>query len=63
MTAYAKASPYGAVVMHGKGLRHEQDRHSPETADVLAFIWNLGTHEFRYDFTIFFVYMNSYMNS
>ena len=26
-------------------------------------IWNLGTHEFRYDFTIFFIYMNSYMNS
>ena len=26
-------------------------------------IWNLGTHKFRYDFTIFFIYMNSYMNS
>ena len=26
-------------------------------------IWNLGTHEFRYDFTIFFICMNSYMNS
>ena len=26
-------------------------------------IWNLGTHEFRYYFTIFFIYMNSYMNS
>ena len=29
----------------------------------VASIWNLGTHEFRYDFTIFFIYMNSYMNS
>ena len=29
----------------------------------LNFIWNLGTPEFRYDFTIFFIYMNSYMNS
>ena len=28
-----------------------------------AAIWNLGTHEFRYDFKIFFIYMNSYMNS
>ena len=27
------------------------------------FIWNLGTHDFRYDFTMFFIYMNSYMNS
>ena len=27
------------------------------------FIWNLGTHDFRYDFTIFFIYMNLYMNS
>ena len=26
-------------------------------------IWNLGTPEFRNDFTIFFIYMNSYMNS
>ena len=29
----------------------------------LLSIWNLGTHEFRYDFTIFFIYMNSDMNS
>ena len=28
-----------------------------------AGIWNLGTHDFEYDFTIFFIYMNSYMNS
>ena len=27
------------------------------------YIWNLGTPEFRYDFTMFFIYMNSYMNS
>ena len=26
-------------------------------------ICNLGTHDFRYDFTIFFIYMNSYLNS
>ena len=26
-------------------------------------IWNLGTHDFRYDFALFFIYMNSYMNS
>ena len=26
-------------------------------------IWNLGTHDFRCDFTIFFIYMNSCMNS
>ena len=25
--------------------------------------WILGTHDFRYDFTLFFIYMNSYMNS
>ena len=25
-------------------------------------IWNLGTHDFRYDFTIFFIYMNLYLN-
>ena len=25
------------------------------------YIWNLGTHDFMYDFTIFFMYMNSYM--
>ena len=28
-----------------------------------AIIWNLGTPEFRCDFTIFFIYRNSYMNS
>ena len=32
-------------------------------AQAAARIWNLGTPEFRYDFTIFFIYMNSYMNS
>ena len=26
-------------------------------------IWRLGTHDIRYDFMIFFIYMNSYMNS
>ena len=26
-------------------------------------VWNLGTHDFRYDFTMFCIYMNSYMNS
>ena len=26
-------------------------------------IWDLGAHDFRYDFTIFFIYMDSYMNS
>ena len=26
-------------------------------------IWNLGTHDFRYNFTILFIYMNSYVNS
>ena len=26
------------------------------------YIWNFGSHDFRYDFTIFFIYMNSYMN-
>ena len=26
-------------------------------------IWNLGTPDFIYDFTIFFIYMNSYLNS
>ena len=25
-------------------------------------IWNLGTHEPGYDFTIFFIYMNSFVN-
>ena len=28
-----------------------------------VFIWNLGTHDFRHDFTIFFIYMKSYLNS
>ena len=30
---------------------------------ICVTIWNLGTHDFRYDFTIFFIYINSYMNS
>ena len=30
---------------------------------VWGFIWNLGIHDFRYEFMIFFKYMNSYMNS
>ena len=32
-------------------------------SDLLSFklIWNLGTH-LRFDFTIFFIYINSYLN-
>ena len=31
-----------------------------QTPPHRANIWNLGTYDFRYDFTMFFIYMNSY---
>ena len=52
-------------------LHHRQPRRwllslgrgSQRDTQAELIIWNLGTHDFRDDFTIFFIYMNSYMNS
>ena len=34
-----------------------------EPSPLGSCIWSLGSHDFRYDFTIMFIHMNSYMSA